>query len=82
MLRQNNEYLRNVERISYSFAVLNTDTLGYSNPSFMEHLERWRMILGPKADPEEDIPLDAESQHCLLNTEQAYRLCRHTPAKR
>ena len=62
MLRQNNEYLRNVERISYSFAVLNTDTLGYSNPSFMEHLERWRMILGPKADPEEDIPLDAESR--------------------
>jgi Mg-chelatase subunit ChlD len=28
----------------------------------MEPLERWRLILGPKADPEQDIPLDAAAQ--------------------
>jgi Mg-chelatase subunit ChlD len=29
-------------------------------PKIVEKLERWRLILGKKSDPEQDVPLDAE----------------------
>jgi Mg-chelatase subunit ChlD len=47
-----------------SFSVLNTNLKPIhqktKTPEIVEKLERWRLILGKKSDPEQDVPLDAE----------------------